>query len=74
MRKLIRIIFTIIYSICYIAIFPIQLLCAFISSVFCWAYSSKTTFKEEFKDACRTWFCFTTPIKLLKNNGDPFRW
>lgn len=74
MKKLIRILFTIIYSICYIAIFPIQLLCAFINCVICWAYSSKTTFKEEFKEACRTWFCLPIPTKVLKNNEDPFRW
>lgn len=73
MKKLVRIIFTIVYSICYIAIFPVQLLCAFIHSISCWAYS-KTTFKEEFKEACETWFCFPRPTKFLKNDEDFFRW
>lgn len=74
MKILIRILFTIIYSIFYIVALPVQLLCAFIHSVSCWAYSSKITFKEAFKEACETWFCFQIPTKLLKDDENLFRW
>lgn len=70
MKILIRLLLTIIYGICYIAILPVQLFCAFIHSVFYWAYSNKTTFKQEFKEAYECWFCFPKPTNLLKNHDE----
>lgn len=75
MKKLVRILCTIVYSICYMIFMPIVLGFAFIMAIVFWVQSDKSTFKEELKSEFKTWIeAFPKPTKLFEKNEDEFRW
>ena len=75
MKKLVRILCTIVYSICYMIFMPIVLGFAFIMAIVFWVQSDKSTFKEELKSEFKTLIeAFPKPTKLFEKNEEEFRW
>lgn len=75
MKKLIRILCTIVYSIFYfVAILPITLLIVFITGTVLWASEDDITYKQELKETYLSWSYFPKPTKLFEKNEDEFRW
>lgn len=75
MKKLIRILCTIVYSIFYfVAILPITLFIVLITGTVLWASEDDITYKQELKETYLSWSCFTKPTKLFEKNEEEFRW
>lgn len=75
MKKLIRILCTIVYSILYyVTILPVTLLIVLITGTVLWASEDDITYKQELKETYLTWSRFPKPTKLFEKNEEEFRW